>query len=332
MPSGPSLARTASTGDRNSLPGRVDCLPYAGVSSPGTAGRFRAARLFAFGATRTTPPRIASRTILVLARRVLGMNRREIVKIVSKLLGSKPKTADIAVEITRHEDDRAREQARAAKARAALANLGLLTDAEHVEAEAEAAAAARAIVRIDARLVELRAAHDESVKSDNRAALKAQAEAARRRIGEVPKLIERYEILATELVDVAKKLNAIDQDIGNANRSLAMARQAEPGVEHPDPIQTVTERFRTKPDEVIPEQRIVDEVWEEPDSRGGFSRVSVFTVRNGVKTPNNAAARKVSRERVIPGEVRPGRVLSSPTLGLKLPPARLGQAPFWPVR
>lgn len=254
-------------------------------------------------------------------------------KILTQLLGSKKPTTDtVSAEIARHEADRTREQERAARARDELANVGLLNDAEHVHAEAEAAAAARAIIRIDARLVELRAAHVEAVKADERAALKALVEAARRRVDDAPKLLDRYEALAAELADVAGRLNAIDREVGSANRLIEMARQAEPDAELPDPVVTVTERFRTEPDEVTPDRKVVEEKWEEPDSyTGRYSAVNVFTVRDGVKIPNNPAARKVTRERIIPGEVRRGRVLSSPTQGLVLPAARLGQKPFWPT-
>lgn len=253
--------------------------------------------------------------------------------VIAKLLGSKkPTTATVSAEIARHEADRTREQDRAAKARGALANVGILSDAEHVQAEAEAAAAGRAIVRIDARLVELRAAHVEAVKADELAALKACVEAARRRVDEAPGLLDEYEALAAKLVDVAGKLNAIDRQVGGANRSIQMARKAEPDAELPEPVVTVTERFRTEPDEVTPDQRVIEEKWEEPDPyTGRYTGVNVFAKRDGVFVPTNPAARKVKKERIIPGEVRKGRVLGSPTQGLVLPAARLGQKCFWPA-
>ena len=251
--------------------------------------------------------------------------------VLDRLLGKKARTTvAIAAEIARHEADRTGEQDRGAKACAALANVGLLSDAEHVQAEGEAAAAARAIVRIDARLVELRAAHAEAVKADERAALKAKAEAARRLVETAPKLLTRYEALAAELAGVAADLREIDREVSAANAAIVAARKADPDAEPPQPVEGVAKRFLTEPDVVTPDTMEQVEAWEAPDHKTGEFRPA--TVYGASGRPDDVAARKVTRERIIPGKTKPGRTLPSPTYGLVLPAARIGQEPFWPAR
>ncbi|MDN3624859.1 hypothetical protein [Methylobacterium isbiliense] len=250
--------------------------------------------------------------------------------IITNLFGSKkPTSAQIAERIAQHEADRRREEDRAAKAQAALSDLAELDDAEHVQAEADAAAAARAIVRTDARLVELRKAHAEAVKADERAALKARAEAARKRVGEAQRHLAEYEERAARLAESAAKLDAINREAAAVNAAITAARKAAPDGEHPALVESIAERFLTEPDDVTPERRVTEEVWEEPSYNTGRYTPSVVFSASG--RPQNVAARKVTRERVIPEKRRPGRRLTLPTMSLVLPAARLGQEPFWPA-
>ncbi|MBY0260128.1 hypothetical protein [Methylobacterium sp.] len=252
--------------------------------------------------------------------------------MLDRLFGKKPRTpAIIEAEIAAQRAGIADSRARIEKAKAdRQAAIEAFDDTRHKAADEASAAAGRDIERREHALGLLIPALAAAVKGDELAALKARVEAARKRVGDAPKLLDRYEVLAAELAGVAAGLNAIDREIADANAVLTAARKADPDADLPRSVEGVSARFRSEPDVVTPDQEIEEWGWDEPDLKTGVYRPA--TVYNDSDRPQNSAARKVKRTRIVPGKVKPGRTLPSPTYGLILPPARLDQAPFWPVR
>jgi chromosome segregation ATPase len=249
--------------------------------------------------------------------------------VISQLWGRKAPNSDaIFKEISAHNAEKAKEQDRAERAKATLANVAVLTDAEHEAAESDLASATRAIKRLEARIAQLQEAHSAAQKDEALATLKARAEAAKRRVeGEAPKLLDRYEATTRAIVEAVSELQAIDVEVEAVNAELRKA-----GL---DLIETVENRYRREPDQVIPEVRTKRKKWVRRDRWGGEQDVSITIERDGRRLPPDghgvlADAYEVEVEDVKPAQTKPGRWLDALAGSVRLPPARIGSAWHWP--
>lgn len=252
--------------------------------------------------------------------------------VISQLFGRKTPNADaLFKEIAAHNADKAKEQDRAEKAKATLANVAILTDAEHEAAESALAASTRAIARIEARIAQLQEAHATAQKDEALAALKARAEAARRRVEvDAPKLLDRYEALGAEIAQVVDDYTAINAEVDVVNAELRKA--GLPSIDNADFL------YRREPGEVIPERREKKKLWVRVDPATGVEQ-QVRTIEDRGRTiPTDALgstflsdAREVEREVVVsPAQRKPDRWLDGLSTGVSLPPARVGRTRHWP--
>ncbi|TFZ56062.1 hypothetical protein E4V01_20380 [Methylorubrum sp. Q1] len=245
----------------------------------------------------------------------------------------KPTVATAASAITDLEVQLQALPGRIADAQSKLKNLADLNDEEHAAAEAEVATARREEARLAAQIEQLRAAHAVAAKAEAAAALRDRAATAQKRVDRdhLP-LIERYEAKAREIVEIAGELRAIEVEVEQANRAIALARRVEPEGAHPDPVVGPTAKFRMIPDVVEPDREVIDEVWYDYDHDSGYSPASVFRIgEDGKRIPVNGTRQLRKVKRVIKGETHKGRATPCPTYGLRLPGARLDAPAFWPM-
>src|SRR4051812_4323220 len=113
----------------------------------------------------------------------------------SQILGrTKPTSDNIAKLLAQAGAELDTNRKRLAEAEVALQRVAVMTAEEHTAADTEQAEARRAIVRLEARIVEFQKELAEAQEAERLEALKARAEAAKRRgEAEAPKILDRYE-------------------------------------------------------------------------------------------------------------------------------------------
>lgn len=252
--------------------------------------------------------------------------------VISQLFGRKTPTAEaIFKEIVAHNAEKAKEQDRAEKAKATLANVAVLTDDEHAAAESDLASANRAIARIEARVAQLQEAHATAQKDEALMALKARAEAVKQRVEvDAPKLLDRYDALGAEVAAVVDAFEAINAEVEAVNAELRKAGLPS--------IESAEFRYRREPGEVIPEVREKRKKWVHFNRQTGAEEtVTITTERDGQRLPSDghgnvlAGCREVEEEVVVsPQRRRPDRWLDGLAGSVRLPPARIDGNWHWP--
>ena len=242
--------------------------------------------------------------------------------------GKKPTAAAARSELAKVEAELAGTPARIATADAALKRVADMSDEEHAAVEVELAAAKRSLVRLEARVIDLRNVRDEAERVEAAVALRARADATRKRATGMGKALDRYDAAAKALADVADEIGSIDGEVSAINREIEAARRA--GLEAPESVQTSAELFRTEPDHVTPDRTVTEEVWEVPNDRGRWTPAAIYVERNGEMVPQDASARKRTVSHVVPGKTRPGRRIKSPIAGLFVPASRITGETHWP--
>lgn len=243
----------------------------------------------------------------------------------TQILGrTKPTSANVTKLLSEAGADLEANRKRLAEAEAVLQRVAVLTAEGHAAAETEQAEARRAIVRLEAKIVELQKGLAEAQEVERLEALKARAEAVRLRVEvEAPKLLDRFDVLGAELSRVVDDYAAINVEVASINAELIKA-----GL---DPIENADFRYRREPDVIIPEVRTKRKKWVRLDRWTGVEQdVTVFSERDGRLVPNEAGAREVEVEVVTPEQRRPGRWLEGLAENVRLPPARVGSAWHWP--
>ena len=240
----------------------------------------------------------------------------------------KPTVIEARAELARVETELAGSPARIAAAEAALKRVADMTAEEHADADERLAAVRREPVRLQARSEDLRAAVAEAEKTEAANALRATAEAARKAMAGMERLLDAFDAQAATLADTAAEISRIDGVVALANRRIELARKA--GLDVPEAIKTSHELFRSGSDHVEADREVVDEVWMVPNHRGIWQPVQVFGERDGKQVPVELGAELRRSKRTIPGKRRPGISLAPPTYDLRLPATRLGKRPAWP--
>ncbi len=251
--------------------------------------------------------------------------------VITQIFGRKLPSSDaISKEIASHNAEKGRELSREAQAKAALANVAVLTDTEHATAEANLVSARRSLTRIEARINELQAAHAEAVEAETLAAMKTRAEAVKRRVGiDAPKALDRYDGHAQRAADAASEYQDICSEVEAVNAELRKA--GLPLIESPETL------YRKEPDQVIAEQRVARTKFVRWNHREGREdEIGITAVRDGRRVPLDghgnivADAREVDDSYSIPAKTLRGTSLPSLTENLSLPPARVGSVRHWP--
>lgn len=146
--------------------------------------------------------------------------------LLSKIFGKKPiNSTTIAAEI---EKARTEHDEAIAKRGAAVAGLGTMSDAEHVQAEAEYEKHRRAADRAAARIAELEAAHADALAAEAEAErvaaeqrLRDRVEAARHAVDvEAADLLQAYDEHAAAIGDILARLDAINAETNTINETI----------------------------------------------------------------------------------------------------------------
>jgi hypothetical protein len=251
----------------------------------------------------------------------------------SQILGrTKPTSDNIAKLLAQAGADLETNRKRLAEAESALQRVAVMTADEHATTEQEQTEARRAIIRLEAKIIALQKGLDEAQKAERLEALKARAEAAKRRVdGDAPKLLDSYETTSRAIVEAVSELQAIDVEVEAVNAELRKA-----GL---DPIETAEFRYRREPDQVIPEVRTKRTAWFRNVAYGGRDNYSVREeevsvlqrhAETGELRPTDPSAFKKEVEHVTPEQRRPGRWLEGLAGSVRLPPARIGSGAHWP--
>jgi hypothetical protein len=242
--------------------------------------------------------------------------------LLKKLFGNRAVgVAAIARELDKSRADIEQAKARVAVSAATLANLAVLTDAEHAKAEAEHAESVRAVARLEARIGELEEAHAAALKTEAGAELLARAQAAKRaNEADAPKLLAEYETAATSLADVLGKLRAIRTETDAVNDALRH------NAVHP-PIDSYEVLYRKHPDRVTPEQREKRTYFKYYDRALGVEQE--IRMQPGEKVRYQGGTYE-TREIVVAREHHVRGLYLDSLDSIRLPPGRIGSAWHWP--
>jgi|APCry1669192522_1035417.scaffolds.fasta_scaffold00768_3 hypothetical protein len=234
-----------------------------------------------------------------------------------------------------------------------MAGIATMSDEQHVAAEATAPAMRRSIARLEARIAALDAelpaviaAEEAAAKAERDAALAKRAKTATKAVtGEAKALLERYDVLASEVASIFERLEAIDSEAAETNAQLRANRVAED-------VPSVTQTWRKAPDQQAGVRTVTAPCWvytirhaeTREGGKWGYHDEEVVrpaTLDNGKPVPiatpvASTPTQTVTTPRIEQREIvvsrrafRPGRA-EVPLSGIHLPSAFAGGEQHWP--